>query len=364
MEKEEQLSEKPKRNWVLPISIIIVLILVVVGLSIWSNNKNSARGEQIKVGVITDLSGPVSYWGESSRIGAEIAKKDLEDEGYNVDLVFEDYQLDAAKALTSAQKLIGVDNVDAVYAEFNPAAYSINTYIKDQNKIFLYDAAPVSPLAVNPNAFKTYLDYQAGNKAVAEKFKNKGIKKVGVLKMNLEPGELGLAGVKDVFGENVVTEQYELGATDVKTQVLKLKNEGAEAVINVAAFEGDTLNALKAMQELQFAVPYGTVDDSITDKVKEKYQNELKGAYTFGFATVSPEFSSKIKSYTSKTLATEYGAAITYTHIKQIVKSLDKCKKELGCTKDEISASKADDTIGFIKFTDRIAELKMEIKGY
>jgi ABC-type branched-subunit amino acid transport system substrate-binding protein len=367
MEKEveqTELSGKLKTNWTLPIVIVIILVIIIIGLSYWAKNKKVANGEQINVGVITDLSGPVSYWGESSRVGAEIAQKELENEGYKVNLIFEDYQLDAAKALTSAQKLIQTDNVDAIYAEFNPAAYSINPYIKDKNKIFIYDAAPVSPLVDNANAFKTYLDYKAGNNAVAQKFKDQGIQKIGVLKMNLEPGELGLAGVKEIFGEDVVVEQYDLGVTDLKTQVLKLKDNGVGAVMNVAAFEGDTLNALKAMQELQFKVPYGTVDDTITDNVKQKYLGELKGAWTFGFPSVSAEFSTKVKANSSKTLSTEYGAAITYTHIKQIVKSLDKCKKEIVCTRDEIVNSKSDNTIGFNKFTNRIADLDMAIKQY
>lgn len=360
MENKTKMSTK---GWLVPAVIALVLILLIVGASFWSRAK-SLKSQTVKIGIVTDLSGPAAYWGESSRAGAELAEKELEEQGYNVDLIFEDYQLEAPKALSSAQKLVNVDNVDAVYAEFNLAAASIGSFIKDKNKIFIYDASVTSPLEGNNNAFKTYLDFQAGNKLVAEKFKGQGVGKIGVLKMNLEPGELGLIGVKEVYGNNAIVESYDLGTTDLKTQVLKLKNSGVGAIINVAAFEGDTLNTLKAMKELDYKVPFGTVDDSITQNVLDTYRPELEGAYTFGFPEVDKDFSDRLASESGKKLATEYGAAITYTHIKQIVKSLVTNKMDIAKASQSIENSKTDSTIGFEKFNNRIADLKMTIKQY
>src|SRR3990172_2543749 len=117
---------------------------------------------------------------------------------YYFDFVFEDYQLDAAKALTSGQKLVNTDNVDAIYADFNPAAIAISSFLKDKNKLFVYDAAVTSPLKDSTNNFKTYLDYQEGCKGVATKFKNQGVAKIGYLKLNLEAGELCGAGIQEV----------------------------------------------------------------------------------------------------------------------------------------------------------------------
>jgi len=350
-----------KTNYWLPIGIVVVLVLVVVSLAFLQ--KSRVNASDIKIGVITDLTGPAAYWGESTRVGAEIAKKELEAEGYKVSLTFEDYQLDAAKALTAAQKLVNVDNVDAIYAEFNPAAISVGSFLKDKNTLLIYDAAPTSPLKENNNAYKTYLDYQVGCKEIAQRLKNQGVVTIGVLKGNWEPGELCLAGVKEVFSDKTISEAYNLGDTDFRTQVLKLKNAGVGAIINTA-FEGDTLNSLKAMQELQFKVSYGTVDDTITDNVKSKYPNELKGTWTFGFRDVENSFVQKIEKESSKKLATNYAAALAYTHIKQLVKYLDECKKDIVCTKNKLDGAKSDNTIGFNKFVNRIADLEMSIKQY
>lgn len=349
-----------------PLVIAVMIIVIILGFSFWQKSKNSQAVEKtkIKVGIVTDLSGPAAaYWGESTRVGVEIAKKELQKEGYSVEVVFEDYQLDAAKAVTSAQKLINIDAVDAIYAEFNPAAIAINSIVKDKNMLFVYDSAVTSPLKDNQNAFKTYLDYQAGCKEIAQKFKDQGIAKIGMVKLNLEAGELCLTGLKEVYGDNVVAEAFNIGEVDFKTQVLKLKNAKAGAVVNTA-FEGDTLNTLKAMKELKFDVPFGTVDDTITPNVISKYSDMLKGAWTFGFVSVDKDFSAKVLVEAGKQLPSDYGAAIAYTHIKQMVKAIEKCNKEITCVNSEMSKSNVDGTVGFKNFDSRIADLSMSIKQY
>lgn len=130
-----------KREWLF-LLVGLVVILILANIFFFSNKS----GENVKIGVITDLTGPASYWGESSRVGAELAKEDLKKEGYNVDLIFEDYQLDASKALNAAQKVVNVDGVDGIYAEFNPAAISIGSFVADKEILFVYDAAVTSPV--------------------------------------------------------------------------------------------------------------------------------------------------------------------------------------------------------------------------
>ena len=345
-----------KRNW-WPVVIVGILIIIIAGLTVWQKDKVNAL--DIKIGVITDLTGPAAYWGESTRVGAEIAKKELEAEGYKVNLIFEDYQLDTAKALTAAQKLVNIDGVDAIYAEFNPAAISVGSFLKNKNMLFVYDAAPTSPLIGNPYAYKTYLDYKEGCKEISTEFKNEGIKTMGVLEVNAEFGQLCLDGVKEVYPD-VNTESYNLGDMDFSTQILKLNQKKVGAIINVG-FEADTLNTLKVIKEKGLNIKYGTVDDTITSNVTNLYKKELTGGISFGFRDVSVGFQEKIKN---DKLTSNYGAALAYTHIKQMVMSLSKCNKDISCVVGEMNASKLDDTIGFKGFLNHIAGLNMSIKKY
>lgn len=345
-----------------------IIGLVIAVIVIWGGyyfvKNDITKGGAVRVGIITDLTGPAAYWGESTRVGAELAKKELEDEGYSVEIIYEDYQLDAAKAVSAAQKLVVVDAVDAIYAEFNPAAIAVSSFIKDKDMIFMYDAAVTSPLKDNANTYKTYLDYREGCKKIAQGFKDEGIEKMGILKGKLEFGTLCYDGVKEVYGNDLISEEYNLGDADLKTQVVKLKAANVGAVINVG-FEGETMNTLKSIRELGMRVRYGTVDDTVTNKIKEGYAKELTGALTFGFSDVDGGFAQRIVSASgNKKMATDYAAALAYTHTKQIVRAISKCKKDLACTNAEISGAQADTTIGFNAFRDRTADLIMNIKEY
>lgn len=333
---------------------IAVIILIAAILMFYNQQKEDG---DIKIGVITDLTGPAAYWGESTRIGAEIAKNDLESKGYNIELIFEDYQLVADKALTASQKLVNVDNVNAIYAEFNPAAISVGSFLKDKNVLYIYDAAVTSPLENNPYTYKTYLDYKEGCKQVAEKFKEKGVENLGVLKVNLEFGELCLEGAKEIYKSNIYTETYNLGDQDFKTQMAKLNQKNVGAVMNVG-FEGDTINTLKVIKEQNLNIKYGTVADTITEQVIDKYSNELIGSISFDFAEVSPAFKNRISQ---EKISTYYAAAIAYTHVMQIGEAFEKCDGDLNCIKKEMDNAGPDDTIGFLRFNNRIAELDMKI---
>lgn len=346
------------------IFLLSLMIAALAGCGMQNTNSNQQTAKKpMKIGVITDLTGGAAYWGESTRLGAELAKSELAGRGYNIDLVFEDYQLDANKALTSVQKLVSADNVDAIYAEFNPAAIAVNSFLKDKPLLYVYDAAVASPLKDNPNAYKTYLDYQAGCREVAKKFKDQGIKKLGLLKLNLEAGELCLQGAKEVYGNDLSVESFNLGDTDFKTQMLKFKNSKIGAIINVG-FEGDTLNTLKAMAELKFSVPYGTVDDTITDNVKNKYSAQLNNAISFGFVEIKDDFKAKIDKISKSKLSTYYGAALAYTHIRQMAEALIDCNKETVCVNRKLDGAASDETIGFVKFAGHTADLQMALKKY
>src|SRR3989344_6013015 len=322
----------------------VVLVVVIIGSLLFLNNRGVAPAQAgtIRIGIMTDLTGPAAYWGQSTRIGAEIAAQDLRAKGYDVQLVYEDYGLDATKAASAAQKLASVDNGDSVYVEFNPGAIAAASVLKDKNIPMIYDAAIVSPLSNSNNFFKTYLDYQAGCKAVAQKFKDEGVSTLGMLKLNLEAGDLCLAGVKSVYGDKVVVESFNLGDTDFRTQLLKINSAGAGAVINIG-FEGDTYNALQVIKNQGYTMKYVTADDTITDKVKQAFPNQLKGTWAFGFKDPSPSFTSRVDTAAGNTkLSTYYAAAEAFTHIPQLVISLADCAKDTACTVQHIASASAD----------------------
>lgn len=354
-------GRKRGASHVVLLTLVVIVLLLISSVALTKKNKTR---NPVAIGVVTDLSGIASYWGTSTVIGANLAKDDLASKGYNIDVKFEDYQFAAPQALSAATKLVTQDNVGAVYAEFNPAAYAIAPYIKDKDVLFVYDAAPVSPLAESDHIFKTYLDYEVGCQLVAQKFKDAGITKVGSLKPNLEPGDLCEKGVKTVYGDSVVSESFDLGETDFKARLLKMNQQGAGAVVSVV-FEGDALNILKTIKEQGLPLKVGFTDDAVTTQVVDQYGDQLKGGYGFGFRDVDAGFKDRVKAANNDVEpASYYAAALAYTHVTQLADALGQCGVDIACSTSKMADSRADSKIGFKNFSNQIATIDTLIKSY
>ncbi len=338
--------------------MVITLIAGVLALGALSPSGAVVSGEKaVKIGIITDLSGPAAYWGESTRVGAELAVADLEKEGIIVDLLFEDYKFDSKNAVTSAQKLVELDGVDALYVEFNPATIPVAEYAKDKDVIYVLDSAAVSVVNSSPRAFKTYVDFEAGCKGVARMFKADGVERLGMLKGSLEAYDVCLRGARQVYPD-IIVENYNTGDADLSTQVLKLNASGAGAVLH-PAFEGETLSVLKTLRTQGIAMRYASVDEVLTPAVRD-YAAELEGGYAFGFRPVSAAFRSEIDAQESG-LSTYNGAGLAYTHVRQLGRALAACNGDRQCAAGRLSQSASDSTIGFERFEDRIARFELKV---
>jgi ABC-type branched-subunit amino acid transport system substrate-binding protein len=360
LQKIEFKDMKKKIIW------IAVLIIIVLIFSVFITKPKTTDGV-VKIGIITDLSGPAAYWGEKTLVGAEMVKQEFAKKGINIEIIAEDYQFEAGKAATAAQKLTSIDKVDLLYAEFNPAAISAASVIKDLETPFVYVAAIESPLEQVSGSIKTYLDYRQGCKDLAERFKSRGIEKVGLLKVSLEFGELCSKGVEEVYGGDLIVEGYTIGDTDFRTQVAKLKLAKAGAILNVG-FEGDTYNTLKNMREIGLNVPFGTVSDTMSEKVLNDFKLNLKGSLAFGFDEISEEFKKKVRDFSSDTdlvVGPEFlPTALAYMHLTQSVKSLLECKGDKICFADEMNSTTEPDLVGFTGFKNRIANYDLKIFEY
>lgn len=330
----------------------VVALVAVVGLLVFTHKPSTS--EEIKIGVVTPLTGGVAYWGESSRAGIRLAEAEFKERGLNVSIILEDGQLDPKTALSAAQKLVNVDHVDAMYSEFNPAAIAVSSFLKDKEIIQIYDATPVSPLALSENFFKTYLNYQVSCREVAEVLKSRGYKKVGVLKMNLEHGDLCAKGITEVYGGDVAIESYNPGVPDFRTLLSKLDAAGADVIFH-ASFQPETIASLKHMRSLGLAQPFTGLAETMTPDVTVEYADVLDDAMVFGLPPVDQALVARIEAVSGTTVADRNAAALAYLHITQLAETLHACDKEIACVRQKLSRAEPDSAMGFKGFKDRIA---------
>lgn len=247
--------------------------------------------------------------------------------------------------------------MDAIYSEYNPGAIAVGSFLEDKEVLNIYVAGVVSPLE-NDYTYKTYIDYKQGCKEISETLKDKGIKKIGMLKVNQEFAELCKIGLKEVYPDLVV-ESYNPGETNLRTALLKLTSEDSEAIVNVA-FPDDTLTSIRQLRELGSDIIYAGVSDGIPFSLIEEKSPLLDNIIVFGMPDVSEEFALNV----GEEVLAYPPYALGYLHTKQIVRALVECDKDLVCSMQELDSSKPDSIIGFQGFNDRVAIFDMPIQEW
>lgn len=338
--------------------MLVLIITVFV-----SSDKNN--GNAIKIGIITPLTGGSAYFGESTKIGIKLAEAELKKENINVSFIVEDGQLDPKVALSAAQKLVNVDHVYVIYSEFNPASISVASFLKGKNVFHLYNSAAISPLSEGDNNFKTYLDYQTSCREVAEYLKdNKGINKVGVLKINIEFGDMCVKGIKEVFGDNAIVNPYDPGSTDFKVGLSKLSAANVDAIFN-PAFKAETVTSLKQMKDLRINKLFVGLAETITPDVSESMGDYLQGDIFYGLPRVSSSLQEKIKEQNGGKDVGDYNAAgSAYVNLVMLGRAANVCGSDSTCVAKELGKATPNSDIGFEGFFNRIAKFNTLISEW
>ena len=300
----------------------------------------------VKIGILTDLTGKAAYHGQQTRVAAQLIEQEFAAEGKQIKLVLGDHGLDTARAVTEVQKLVVVDDVDAVFSNFSGTSRAASPIVRNAGKLFVYTAAAAEPLKDNPLSFKSYLDYVAGCRKLAEQWKVRGIKVVGVLKAEAEFGELCLQGVTQSYPDAVVVD-YKLG-DELASQLLILKTKGVEAIVN-AGYEGDMRTMLKGMRQLRYKAIVGSNEDIFTDKLISEFPEELSRAFAFGMPRPQAEFVAKLKAMDSKNLTGSLEqAGMSYLHLKQLYAAIAACPVGAAeCQRTKLFASPSAPEFGF-----------------
>lgn len=94
------------------ITIIVLVILIIWGTSSKKTPKNNLE-KPIVIGAALSLSGPAVQDGESIKNGLELAKSDLAQKGFNVDIIYQDDQTDGKNTVSAVRALVS-KNVQAI----------------------------------------------------------------------------------------------------------------------------------------------------------------------------------------------------------------------------------------------------------
>jgi branched-chain amino acid transport system substrate-binding protein len=226
----------------------VLALALAVGLAVMpaSAQTPGVTATEIKIGNTNPYSGPASAYGTIGKAIAAYFKK-VNDEGgvngHKVNFITYDDAYSPPKAVEMVRKLVEQDQVAALFQTLGtPTNTAIHKYVNSQKIPHLFVATGATKWN-DPKSFPWTMGWQPnyqteGRTYAAYILKNFPDAKIGILYQNDDYGKDYRKGLLDGLGEAakkmVVLEQtYEVTDPTIDSQIVNLKNSGANVFFNV-----------------------------------------------------------------------------------------------------------------------------------
>jgi len=220
---------------------IFVFVYILVSLCIIS--QLYAEDDTIKIGALFSVTGRTSFLGIPEKETVEMLVEQINLKGgingKKVEVIIYDTEGDASKAVEFATKLIYEDKVVGIIGPTLSGTSLAVVDIANENKIPLISAAAsikiVEPIPERKWVFKTAQNDRIAVKKIFSYLKKQNINKIAFLTVSNafgKSGQLQMESAVGNFGYKVVAnETFSPKATDIKSQLLRIKKQKPDAII-------------------------------------------------------------------------------------------------------------------------------------
>ena len=247
--------------------------------------------DQILVGTIQDLSGPLAGYGKQARNGMLLRIDELNEQqgsihGRKVKLLVEDDGYDPKKAVLAAQKLVNQDKVFIVAGHLGTAPNMAAMPVQFEKNIVNFMPITAAREMYEPlNRLKysfaaTY--YDQIRLALPRLAREKNARKVCTIYQDddfgLEVQRGAEAGLKSMGMELAEKTTYKRGATDFSSQVAKMKAAGCELVV-MGTIIRETIGTIAEARKTGFNPVFLGSSAAYTDLIHKLGGKAMDGLY-------------------------------------------------------------------------------------
>lgn len=247
-------------NKKISIALLGVLVLVLLGTGCVDQAQNGTT-TPVKLGWLGPLTGDVSSVGTADKDGMALAVKEINAaggiNGQLIEVVYEDGACDAKIASNAGNKLINIDKVVAIIGGLCTGETMTVAPVAEQNKVIMISPGSTAPSVTNGGdyIFRVVPSDNFQGKYAAEFIYNAlGKRKAAVLYGMIDYTEAIAKVFSDEFkklgGEVVVTDSFLKDSRDLKTQLTKIKDSGAD-ILYFSSYTEAGVIGLKQAQELK-----------------------------------------------------------------------------------------------------------------
>lgn len=316
-----------------------------------------ALAEEIKIGVVLPLSGPLSGYGQPSQKGVELVNsmEPTLKNGDTIKLIIIDDKSDKVEAANAMQRLVSSDKVDAVIGEVTSTNTLAMTKMAEDTKTPL-----VSPTATNDRVTRgrqyvsrvCFSDSFQGIVGANLASRDLGAKTAAIMYDSSNDYSVGLAkAFRTQFLKNGGTIPIEVqapgGSKDFKAQLSSIKAKNVDMIYMPIYYTEGALIAVQAKQ-LGLKLPVVGGDGLAADPVFFKLgQDAVEGYMTTDYYSPNakeqtPEGEKFIKAWTDKyNEPLHTWGAMTADAYKMIINAMNQCDnpKDRVCVNDKIRAT-------------------------
>jgi len=225
-------------------SVAIALSTLVLATSATLAQTQGVSKNEIVIGSIQDLSGPIAAFGKQVRFGMQLRIDELNEQssgvhGRKIKLLVEDSQYDPKKAVLAAQKLVNQDKIFAMLAHLGTTSNLAAMPVQ-----FAKNVPNLSPITASKEMYEPFHKLKFGFSAsyfdqmriyLPKLVKEKNAQKVCTIYQDDDFGTEVMqgaeAGLKTIGMSLAEKTTYKTGATDFSSQVARMKAANCDFVV-------------------------------------------------------------------------------------------------------------------------------------
>ncbi len=247
--------------------------------------------DEILLGSIQDLSGPIAGFGKQARLGMMLAVDEINEQGgingRKIKLLVEDSAYDPKKAVLAAQKLVNQDKIFMMVGHIGTAQNLAAMPVQFEKNVINFMPLTAAREMYEPlhklKYAATAAYYDQLRLAVPKLVKEKGAKKVCTLYQDddfgLEILKGGEDGLKTIGMEFVEKTSYKRGATDFSSQVSKMQAGGCDFIV-LGTIIRETIGAIGTARKLGYNPTFLGTSASYTDLIHKLGGKAMDGFYS------------------------------------------------------------------------------------
>ncbi|MEZ5663789.1 MAG: ABC transporter substrate-binding protein [Burkholderiaceae bacterium] len=270
------------------------LSLIAAGLVLASGSalaqSQGVTKDEIVLGSIQDLSGPIAAFGKQVRFGMMLRAEEVNEQGgingRKIKLLVEDSGYEPRRAVLAAQKLVNQDKIFAMVGHIGTAQNMAAMPVQFQKNVINFFPVTAAREMYEPfhklkySFAATYFDQMRVGVPIL--VKEKGAKKVCTMyqddEFGLEVQRGAEAGLKTIGMELTERTSFKRGATDFSSQMQKLASAQCDLVV-LGTIIRETIGGIATARRLGFNPTFIGSSAAYTDLIHKLGGEAMNGLY-------------------------------------------------------------------------------------